>query len=83
MRYFIYFVPFLAGCSFLEQVAEEAEVVSDAAGPVIAERGSEIVDKIGDVASGDPTAIVAAAVAVVGAVGLIIKRYVARKKAAK
>ncbi len=75
MRYLLCFAPLLAGCSFLERVA-------DAAGPVLEERGPEVVEKVGEAASGNPAAIAGAAGAVIAALGLIARRYW-KKKATK
>jgi hypothetical protein len=83
MKYLIYCVPFLAGCSFLESVVEEAEIVGEVAGPVVAEKGPEIVEKIGEAAGGDPVAIVGAAGAVAAAITAIVVRHIRKKKAAK
>jgi hypothetical protein len=83
VRYLIYCVPFLAGCSFLESVAEEAEAVVEVAEPEIAERGPEIIEKVGEAAGGDPVAIVGAAGAVAAAITAIVVRYIKRKKAGK
>lgn len=83
MKYLLFVVPLLAGCAFLRDVAGIATDVGEAAGEAVAEAGGDIVATVGRAASGDPLAIVAAIVGVVGIAGAIVTKVILKRRARK